>query len=670
MAKFALECPHCGTVNKASTFFLAKKVITCGNCKSSINVKDSRMAVGNCPSCGSVSFDRVKGTCPICKKKIEGIESKNVNSLEELKARADKGTPLFLCPQCSCDIQVMKSPGRDLLCPVCDYKFDGYEEIFNIIQKSKLVSDVGISVIKYEGDNETFVWKHPIEDFNMGSQLIVHESQEAVFFLNGKAMDLFGPGRYTLETENLPILNKAYDLPTGKQNPFHAEVYFINKTTQMNIKWGTDTRINFIEPTTGLPLDIGAFGEMNLQVEDSRKLLVKLVGSRSGIKWGEGGKNFTQSLANSFRPHIVTTVKSYLASAIKENNINILDIDAKLAQLSEYIGVKVSEGFEEYGLCVPQFYIRNVDVPQDGNAAEIRKLLSKSYLGVRHAEIDADIARARLEIDRVAADKKRIAAEAEADIVRMSAHAEAEALSAKGLAQAEVHRVGGLGHAEVMQAQGYSKKDVLQAEVQKAYAEGIGNIGSGGGGNGGGGGMMSDIIGLGVGMAAMGAVGEKVGGVMRGIGGDMNASDRGFAESAEKPAGWKCSCGCDGNTGKFCSECGAAKPELWDCSACGAKDNKGKFCSECGAAKPELWDCPHCGAKGNKGKFCSECGKTKDAVRDTWDCECGNKGITGKFCSECGKTRPEASATWDCECGNKGITGKFCSECGKQKEGN
>ena len=63
-------------------------------------------------------------------------------------------------------------------------------------------------VIKYEGDNETLVWKHPIEDFNMGSQLIVHESQEAIFFRNGQALDLFGPGRYTLETENIPLLGR------------------------------------------------------------------------------------------------------------------------------------------------------------------------------------------------------------------------------------------------------------------------------------------------------------------------------------------------------------------------------------------------------------------------------------------------------------------------------
>jgi len=136
------------------------------------------------------------------------------------------------------------------------------------------------SIIKYEGDNETLVWKHPIENFNMSSQLIVHESQEAIFFRDGQALDLFGPGRYTLETQQLPILERLYHLPTDTEGTFHSEVYYINKTVQMAIKWGTPDKIRFIDPLTSAPLEIGASGELNLQVKDSRKLLIKLVGTQ------------------------------------------------------------------------------------------------------------------------------------------------------------------------------------------------------------------------------------------------------------------------------------------------------------------------------------------------------------------------------------------------------
>ena len=101
------------------------------------------------------------------------------------------------------------------------------------------------SVIQSEGDNSTFVWKHPCENFNTSSQLIVHESQEAILFLNGQALDLFGPGRHTLETENIPILRRFVNLPTGGASAFHCEVYFINKTEQMAIRWGTDSKVYF-----------------------------------------------------------------------------------------------------------------------------------------------------------------------------------------------------------------------------------------------------------------------------------------------------------------------------------------------------------------------------------------------------------------------------------------
>ena len=138
-------------------------------------------------------------------------------------------------------------------------------------------------VIKYEGDNSTFVWKHPSEDFNSLTQLIVHESQEAIFFMNGQALDLFGPGRYTLETGNIPKIGRFLNRQVGDESPFHCEVYFINKTEQMAIKWGTDSKVEYIEPVYGFPIAIGASGEMSLRADDSRKLLLKLVGTEDTL---------------------------------------------------------------------------------------------------------------------------------------------------------------------------------------------------------------------------------------------------------------------------------------------------------------------------------------------------------------------------------------------------
>ena len=94
-----------------------------------------------------------------------------------------------------------------------------------------------IQVIKYEGGSDDFIWKHPREDFNLGSQLIVHESQEAIFFKDGQALDIFGPGRYTLHTQNIPLIGSVVKLVTNGDSPFHCEVYFVNKTEQIGIQW-------------------------------------------------------------------------------------------------------------------------------------------------------------------------------------------------------------------------------------------------------------------------------------------------------------------------------------------------------------------------------------------------------------------------------------------------
>ena len=86
-----------------------------------------------------------------------------------------------------------------------------------------------LKVIKYEGGDDTIVYKHSAEDFNTHSQLIVHQSQEAVFFKDGRALDLFGPGKYTLYSENIPLLRSIINIPTEGVSPFHCEVFFIIK---------------------------------------------------------------------------------------------------------------------------------------------------------------------------------------------------------------------------------------------------------------------------------------------------------------------------------------------------------------------------------------------------------------------------------------------------------
>ena len=454
-------------------------------------------------------------------------------------------------------------------------------------------------IIKYEGDNSTFVWKHPCEDFNSLTQLIVHESQEAIFFMNGQALDLFGPGRHTLETQNIPMIGKALNRATGGETPFHCEVYFINKTVQMSIKWGTDSKVRFLEPTYGVPLEIGACGEMNLAVSDARKLLIKLVGTMNGIAWDDRGGGFTKSLASSFRPLISTAVKTNLSGSIKAQSINILEVDESLGLLSEVLKRSIAPGFEEYGLTIPEFYVTTVVFPEnDPNFKRIRELHSISLQKkMVEAEATIKVSMAEAAATVSAAERQAILEKETTATEQARREAERELIAAQVKAQST--KLEGLAEAEVMRAKGYSEKDVLQAEVQKAYAEGIGNMTI----NGSGGGVAGDMLGLGIGMAAAGAMSGKVGEMFKGF-------------ETEQPVVKRITCpNCNSEVpenSKFCLECGT-KIELLNenemlCPVCGKKTAKGKFCMECGASL--VAKCAKCGAELPSGaKFCLECGE-------------------------------------------------------------
>lgn len=335
-----------------------------------------------------------------------------------------------------------------------------------------------VDVIQYEGDNSTFIWKHPCEDFNTTTQLIVHESQEAIFFMNGQALDTFGPGRYTLKTQNIPLIGKVMRIHTGGKNPFHCEVYFINKTVQMSVKWGTDSKIRYIDPDSNLPLELGASGEMNLMVSDSRKMLVKLVGTTNGIAWNNENGKFTKSLQASFRPLISTEVKSNLTAAIKKLNINILEVDEHLSELSDILKSYIVGGFEEYGLTIPNFDLTTVVLPEDDpNFKHLRELYTVGLQQkMAHAEAQVKTAQAQAEAEITAAQR---VAELERQTTQTEvAKREAERAVIEAQAKAAAAKATGFAEAEVMKAKGYSEKDVLQAEVQKAYAEGMCNMNS------------------------------------------------------------------------------------------------------------------------------------------------------------------------------------------------
>ena len=383
-------------------------------------------------------------------------------------------------------------------------------------------------IIKYEGDNSTFIWKHPCEDFNTTTQLIVHESQEAIFFLNGQALDLFGPGRHTLETQNIPLLRRIINIPTGGESPFHCEVYFINKTEQMAIRWGTDSKVQYVEPTYKFPISIGASGEMALSVNDSRKLLVKLVGTERVLD--------RQQLTTYFRSILMTKVKTYMAQTMRANAINIFEIDESLETFSADIKERLIPVFLDYGVDLKRFYVTTIVKPDgDPQYEKFKELHFRQY---------ADIAEAKLR--------------QQTDVI----HAQTEAQKVVIDSQAQATKRAQEGYT-YQQERGFDiAQDVARNEA------------------------VGQFTNMGVGLGTMAGVGGAVGGI---VGGAINGAFAGINNSVpSQPATLFCDqCGAELTPGaEFCDNCGAPQSSPDTCSKCGFKFIKpGKFCPKCGAKR-------------------------------------------------------------------------------------
>ena len=390
-----------------------------------------------------------------------------------------------------------------------------------------------IDVIKYEGDNRTFIWKHPCEDFNLGSQLIVHESQEAVFFRDGKALESFGAGRHTLETQNLPHLKDNIKWIAGGKSVFHSEVYFINLTTQLGVKWGTDSKIRMFDPISGLHLELGACGTFNIKVIDGRKLLLKVVGTTSGFTQ-DNIFGSTPSATNHFRGMIVAKVKSNLARAIRENDINILEVDDHTDELADILKNEINKILDDYGMYVPEFFITNILTPDDDpNYVRLKEQHAERYLKVQQQRIK--------EAEAVAATKR---AEAEAQlklaVAKGDAYAEAEAKKILAMAEAEEIRVKGFAEAEVLRAKGGDYQSETARIVGKAAAE---NESSGASGS-----IASGIVQTGVGLGVGVSVAKEVAATIKET---------------------------------------VSTSTTWDCPACGQKNLSGNFCPNCGRKRGE-----------------------------------------------------------------------------------
>lgn len=316
----------------------------------------------------------------------------------------------------------------------------------------------------------------------------------------------------------------------------------------MAVKWGTDSKMEYVEPTYGFPIQLGACGEMNLRIEDGRKLLIKIVGTEEEL--------YQEDIVQMFRSFLILRLKPYVVKFIRENNINIFQIDEFLQVMSDAMKNLLSADFSEYGIALEHFFINTVMKPENDPAYQRFKDI--------HFRQYADIAEAKLE--------------QQLGIIEQQTEAQKTIIEAQALAQKR-------------NIEGYTYQQERQFDVAEGFANNQG---------------VGEFSNMGIGMGMIGAVGSTVGGQMSEI--LNNAS---VQQTSALTKNSKCTaCGAElPEKSKFCPECGAKKipQDSIICPGCGSTVSKSKFCPECGFSL--VPKCKNCNSEVTAGtKFCPECG--------------------------------------------------------------
>ena len=210
-----------------------------------------------------------------------------------------------------------------------------------------------IDVIHWTDDTrDTMVWRFEREDHEIkyGAKLTVREGQAAVFVHEGQLADVFTPGLYMLETNNMPILTTLQHWDHGFKSPFKSEVYFVNTTRFNDLKWGTKNPIMLRDPEFG-PTRIRAFGTYTVRVADPGRFLSEIVGT--------DGEFTMDEISFQIRNIIVQAFSRIIAGS----GIPVLDMAANTADLGRMIAAEITKVVNEYGLEIPEFYIENISLP-------------------------------------------------------------------------------------------------------------------------------------------------------------------------------------------------------------------------------------------------------------------------------------------------------------------
>ncbi len=228
-----------------------------------------------------------------------------------------------------------------------------------------------IDVVKYDGNDNEFVWKFPSNNLRLGSQLVVKQAQMAFFVKGGKVLDPFVSGTFTLTSGNIPLIHKLINIPFGGNSPFQAEVWFINLISKLDNKWGTSTAIQLEDPKYGIIVPVRAFGQFGFKISNPKLFLETLVGTINIYS--------AQKIVEYFTGKIITTISTAIGKKILIEKLSVLEMSAHLDDLSSFTEGRVNEEFAKFGIEVVNFYIMSINVPEsDPSVIKLKEIKAKA----------------------------------------------------------------------------------------------------------------------------------------------------------------------------------------------------------------------------------------------------------------------------------------------------
>ena len=226
-----------------------------------------------------------------------------------------------------------------------------------------------IDVVKYQFQEGEVVHRFLSEGLRWGTRVIVYPGQLAYFAKDGQICDEFSEGTYTLDTNNIPVLNHLVNIPYGGDSPFQADVWFVNLLSKLDYKWGTETPFLIEDPKFGIIVPVRAYGQYGFRITDPRKFIQNLSGNKDCF---DG-----HVLQSYFRGILLSHLTEVLSNKILSDRVSFLEINTHLSEISEHCHKYLTVFFAEYGVELLNFNVISINVPEnDESIQELKKAKS------------------------------------------------------------------------------------------------------------------------------------------------------------------------------------------------------------------------------------------------------------------------------------------------------